>query len=306
MNSSLVYVLEEVNMLKIKGNTKATKTSTDWVSTDWVLKASLLLVVFIVIGVWFFNNCLYLFVTVCYVILYSIYCTYYLYKYVKDMWKNEPSNAVTNFWAVLFLVSPILMVSVINQNISSDSVKLFYTVAIGIGVNSIFDSVIKSIEPEIENNSAKELLAKKSASMKIFFNSIYISGYTAFVVLELIQLSPFKPFTQLSGMNIIFESLYRIPDSFKLFLLNMVFIPILIAIASNIRKLIRKELNNEMKNQIDNEKDRLKELLSIVSKIKSTIQENNDDIINNLDNIESKIQAQIKNLDELDAAEDIL
>ena len=222
------------------------------------------------------------------------------------MWKNEQSNAVTNFLAVLFLVSPILIVSVINQNISSDSVKLFYTVAIGIGINSIFDSVIKSIEPEIENNSAKELLAKKSASMKIFFNSIYISGYTAFVVLELVQLSLFEQFTQSDWMYMIFQLLYRIPYSFKLFLLNMVFISILMTIASWIRKLIRNELKNEMKNQIDIEKTRLEKLLSIVSEIKSIIQDNNDDIINNLDKIESEIQVQIENLVELDAAEEIL
>lgn len=243
---------------------------------------------------------------VCFLTFYFCKSTYYLFNYGKDMWKNEQSKAVTNFLAVLFLVSPILIVSVINQNISSDSVKLFYTVAIGIGVNSIFDSVIKSIEPEIEDNSAKELLAKKSASVKIFFNSIYISGYTAFVVLELVQSSFFEPFTQQGWMYIIFESLYRIPYSFKLFLLNMVFISFLMTTASWIRKLIRKELKNEMKNQIYIEKTRLEELLRIVSEIKSTIQENNDGINNNLDNIESEIQAQIENLVGLDAAEEIL
>lgn len=284
-----------------KDNNKVTKNS-----TYWVLVIHGVLIAFLFFGFWFRDNWIYLFVMVCFFIFYFCKGMYYLYKYVKDMWKNEQSNAVTNFLAVLFLVSPILIVSVINQNISSDSVKLFYTVAIGIGINSIFDSVIKSIEPEIENNSAKELLAKKSASMKIFFNSIYISGYTAFVVLELVQLSLFEQFTQSDWMYMIFQLLYRIPYSFKLFLLNMVFISILMTIASWIRKLIRNELKNEMKNQIDIEKTRLEKLLSIVSEIKSIIQDNNDDIINNLDKIESEIQVQIENLVELDAAEEIL
>jgi hypothetical protein len=214
-----------------------------------ILKLTLGFVSLLISGFWFSQNYLYILITVLYFLGYFIYCTYIFIKDVKDMWKNEPFSAFTNLLAVLFLGLPILIISVTNQNILSDSIKLFYTIAIGIGINSVIDGVIKFIEPEFENNSANKLLTKKAAFMKILFNSIYISEYAAFVFLEQIQLSFFEPLKQNDWMYKIFETLYRWSNWFKIFFLCMVFFLIIMSIATSTMNLIRKEFKNEMNKQ---------------------------------------------------------
>lgn len=214
-----------------------------------ILKLTLGFVVLLISGIWFSQNFSYILITVLYFLGYFIYCTYIFIKDVKDMWKNEPFSAFTDLLAVFFLGLPILIVSLTNQNILSGSIQLFYTIAVGIGINSVIDGVIKFIEPEFKNNSANKSLTKKAAFMKILFNSIYISEYAAFVFLEQIQFCFFEPLKQEDWLYKIFKTLYRWPNWVKIFFLCMVFFLILMSIATSAMNLIRKEFKNDMNKQ---------------------------------------------------------
>lgn len=299
-NSNFIYDLEGVYILVKKNDKIVTKKS-----DTLILLATLGFVVDLIVGIWFSQYFLYMLFTVIYFLGYFVYCTYNFFKEIKDMWKNEPFGVIAILLAVTFLGIPILFISVTNQNILSDSIRLFYTVAIGIGINYVIDGVFKLIEPEIKNTSAKTLLTKKAAFTKILFNAIYISEYAAFVFLENIQLCFFEPLKRWDLVYKLFEFLYQFANWFKILFLTIVFFVIIMSIAIRTQNLIKKELENEMDNQTDILIEKVQTKLTLVSELKSTIEEikkSNDDVMNELEKIESEFKTELEDLRKLETS----
>lgn len=297
-NSNFIYDLKGVYILVKEKDKVVTKKS-----DTLVLLATLGFVVDLIVGIWFSQYFLYMLFTVIYFLGYFVYCIHIVFKDIKDMWKNEPFGVITTLLAVTFLGIPILFISVTNQNILSDSIKLFYTVAIGIGINYVIDGVFKLIEPEIKNTSAKTSLTKKAAFTKILFNAIYISEYAAFVFLENIQLCFFEPLKQWDLMYKLFEFLFQLANWVKILFLTIVFFVILMSIAFRTQNLIKKELENEMDNQTNILIEKVQTKLTLVSELKSTIEEikkSNDDVMNELEKIESEFKTELEDLRKLE------
>ena len=265
---------------------------------------TLIFVVDLIIGILITQSSTYILFSIIYFLLYFFYSSFIFLKEVVDMWRNEPFGAFTNLLAVILIGIPILFVSVNDQNILADSIKSFYAIAVGIGINYIIDSVIKFVESEIQNDKEKELLTKKGAFTKIIFNVIYISEYAAFVLLEQINLNLFKPLQQRwDFLYRIFEWLSKQSNWLKIFSITMVLFIILMGIAIVSMELIRKELKNEMTNQTDILKTKVKTKLNLVSELTKTIKESNEDIVIELENIESKLNEELENLKKLDTSE---
>lgn len=269
-----------------------------------LLYMTLIFVVDLIIGILITQSSTYILFSIIYFLLYFFYSSFIFLKEVVDMWRNEPFGAFTNLLAVILIGIPILFVSVNDQNILADSIKSFYAIAVGIGINYIIDSVIKFVESEIQNDKEKELLTKKGAFTKIIFNVIYISEYAAFVLLEQINLNLFKPLQQRwDFLYRIFEWLSKQSNWLKIFSITMVLFIILMGIAIVSMELIRKELKNEMTNQTDILKTKVKTKLNLVSELTKTIKESNEDIVIELENIESKLNEELENLKKLDTSE---
>ena len=138
------------------------------------------------------NNYFFVFTVLFYFLIYLIFCLYIFVIEVIDSFKKEPYNTFIFSWAVIFISVPIVIASFIDSSNLADSIKSFYAVSVGIGINYVIDSTIKYIESEIKNDSEKISLTKKASFTKILFNVIYISEYITFILLERIQLTDFE------------------------------------------------------------------------------------------------------------------
>lgn len=259
--------------------------------------ANSIIVLIMFLGTRLSNNYFFVFTVLFYFLIYLIFCLYIFIIEVIDSFKKEPYNTFIVSWAVIFIFVPIVITSFIDSSNLADSIKSFYAVSVGIGINYVIDSTIKYIESEIKNDSEKISLTKKASFTKILFNVIYISEYITFILLERIQLTDF-PFLKNKPE---FYTLYKIPIFFKLICISMAIFLILMGIVIVCMNLIRSELKKESNNQtfiLKNKiKDEIKEELSIISELKNSIKRTNEDIVNGLTQSHKQLQEELQKLD---------
>ncbi|WP_314415362.1 hypothetical protein [uncultured Streptococcus sp.] len=227
-----------------------------------------------------------------YFLVYFIICTIIGIKTLRNAYKNEPFGLFIYFLAIFFIVFPTLLISTGSVTNLSDSIKTFYTIGVGVGINYVIDNIFKFVEAETENEKKKEL-TKIGAVTKLLFNIIYISEYTAVIILEQSNLNFFTPLSDYVWIK-------NLPFWIKLIILTLICLIILSVFMSISISLIKKELDMKTKNQTKILKGKIEDELYLVSKLASTIKENNSDILKNLENIESKLRIELDNFNNLD------
>lgn len=232
-----------------------------------------------------------------------VYFGYFFYIFCKDMinvYRNEPFGFFIYFLAILFIVIPILIYRITDKNKSTDMINSFYTISVGIGINYVIDSTFKYIEPKIKDRK-KKLLTKKGEFTKILFNVIYISEYTAFILVEHNPWSLFAPLKEWKDVEYLFKKIDALQIEIKVLLLTMFCFIVLMVFISGIMNLILKELNIEVPDQTSVIKENIENELKQVSEIKCIIENNNVDILKNMEDIESKLYGELMKLDNLDS-----
>ena len=261
------------------------------------LVANSIIVLIMFLGTRLSNNYFFVFTVLFYFLIYLIFCLYIFVIEVIDSFKKEPYNTFIFSWAVIFISVPIVIASFIDSSNLADSIKSFYAVSVGIGINYVIDSTIKYIESEIKNDSEKISLTKKASFTKILFNVIYISEYITFILLERIQLTYFEFLKNKS----VFYTLYKLPIFLKLVCISMAIFLILMGIVIVCMNLIRSELKKESNNQtviLKNKiRDEIKEELSTISELKNSIKRTNEDIVNGLTQSHNQLQEELQKLD---------
>ena len=227
-----------------------------------------------------------------YFLVYFIFCTIIGIKTLRNAYKNEPFGLFIYFLAIFFIVFPTMLISTGSVTNLSDSIKTFYTIGVGVVINYVIDNIFKFIEVETENEKKKEL-TKIGAVTKLLFNIIYISEYTAVIILEQSNLNFFTPLSDYVWIK-------NLPFWIKLIILTLICLIILSVFMSISISLIKKELDMKTKNQTKILKGKIEDELYLVSKLASTIKENNSDILKNLENIESKLRIELDNFNNLD------
>ena len=234
-----------------------------------------------------------------YFLVYFIFCTIIGIKTLRNAYKNEPFGLFIYFLAIFFIIFPTLLISTGSVTNLSDSIKTFYTIGVGVGVNYVIDNIFKFVEVETENKKKKEL-TKIVAVTKLLFNIIYISEYTAVIILEQSNLNFFTPLNDYVWIECIINWVKNWPFWIKLIMLTLICLIILSVFMSISISLIKKELDMKTKNQTKILKGKIEDELYLVSKLASTIKENNSDILKNLENIESKLRIELDNFNNLD------
>lgn len=261
------------------------------------LVANSIIVLIMFLGTRLSNNYFFVFTVLFYFLIYLIFCLYIFIIEVIDSFKKEPYNTFIFSWAVIFISVPIVIASFLDSSNLADSIKSFYAVSVGIGINYVIDSTIKYIESEIKNDSEKISLTKKASFTKILFNVIYISEYITFILLERIQLTDFEFLKNES----VFYTLYKLPIFLKLVCISMTIFLILMGIVIVCMNLIRSELKKESNNQtviLKNKiRDEIKEELSIISELKNSIKRTNEDIVNDLTQSHNQLKEELQKLD---------
>jgi hypothetical protein len=93
-----------------------------------------------------------------YFLVYFISCTIIGIKTLRNAYKNEPFGLFIYFLAIFFIIFPTLLISTGSVTNLSDSIKTFYTIGVGVGINYVIDNIFKFIEVETENEKKKELI----------------------------------------------------------------------------------------------------------------------------------------------------
>lgn len=234
-----------------------------------------------------------------YFLVYFIFCTIIGIKTLRNAYKNEPFGLFIYFLAIFFIVFPTMLISTGSVTNLSDSIKTFYTIGVGVGINYVIDNIFKFIEVETENEKKKEL-TKIGAVTKSLFNIIYISEYTAVIILEQSNLNFFTPLNDYVWIECIINWVKNWPFWIKFIMLTLICLIILSVFMSISISLIKKELDMKTKNQTKILKRKIEDELYLVSELTSTIKENNSDILKNLENIESKLRIELDNFNNLD------
>lgn len=197
---------------------------------------------------------------------------------IYESLKKEPFTLFSAFLAVLFISIPLIIIISGNQNQLSDSVKNFYTIAVGIGINYVIDSVFKFTENDFLSEQ-KKILTKKAAFTKIFFNVIYISGYSSLFVVDYIRISIFSSW----------------PYWIRFISLTLSLLVTTLTIVLSLSKAIKKEILNEEPDY----KTKVKQILTFeieqVSQLYDTLKK--DDTITKLEEIKKNLDDRLKKLE---------
>ena len=255
---------------------------------------------FLILGIWLSTNLWYQIIMIVYSLIIFIFTIITVILNLKKLKDEAPFDFFSNLLAVAFIAFPLSLVVFGKNNNLSDSVKSFYTIAVGIGVNYVIDSVFKFVESEVAGDK-KNLLTKKAAFNKILFNIIYISEYISFILIEYLP-AWFDNVEQhhIGFINTILELFCQSDYWLKLFIVTVIILLILIAIVIIVMESIRKEVNNEKEDDIDTLRKELSSKLNRVSKIRVLLKNMNTDIDINLEKMEHKLNIGLNELNKID------
>ncbi|HEM3177057.1 TPA: hypothetical protein U0919_000569 [Streptococcus suis] len=139
--------------------------------------------IFGILGIFLYNSPLYWLFLILFFLFYLVFNLIAFFVYFKELWKTEPFTCVIVILLFSFVLIPLPFISLENDHQFSETVKSFYALAVGIGVNYVIDSVFKLVEADtIDQEQIR--VKKKAAITKIFFNSLYISEYVTFLLVE--------------------------------------------------------------------------------------------------------------------------
>lgn len=216
-------------------------------------------------------------------------------KQIKEMHKKEPLTLFTMLLAVVFVSFPILLNFFGTQNVSSELVKSFYSIAVGIGVNYVIDSVFKFVEPEF-TASKKNLLTKKAAFTKILFNVLYISEYLSFIIVEYSKKVCYRG-NDIKILKAMIDFYSEIYDWGKIVIFTVILFVIIMIVSLYSIGIIKREVESETPDDLEIISQKLTNEIEQVDQLLETLRD--DDLISNLDIIKSKLNSELEKLNEL-------
>ena len=255
---------------------------------------------FLILGIWLSTYLWYQIIMTVYFLIIFIFTIIIGILNMKKLKDKAPFEFFSNLLAVAFTIFPLSLVVFGKNDSLSDSVKTFYAIAVGIGVNYVIDSIFKFVESEVVGDK-KKLLTKKAAFNKILFNIIYISEYISFILIEYLPVwfDNAKQY-HIGFINTIIELFCQLDYWWKLLIVTVMILVTLMAIVIIVMESIKKEVNNEKENDMDTLREKLSNELNRVSEIRTLLKNMNTDIDVHLEKIEHKLNVGINKLNKID------
>lgn len=256
--------------------------------------------IFLILGIWLSTYLWYQIIMTVYSLVTFIFTIIIVILNMKKLKDKAPFEFFSNLLAVAFTIFPLSLVVFGKNDSLSDSVKTFYAIAVGIGVNYVIDSIFKFVESEVVGDK-KKLLTKKAAFNKILFNIIYISEYISFILIEYLPVwfDNVKQY-HIGFINTIIELFCQLDYWLKLLIVTVIILVTLMAIVIIVMESIKKEVNNEKENDMDTLREKLSNELNRVSEIRTLLKNMNTDIDVYLEKIEHKLNVGINKLNKID------
>lgn len=255
---------------------------------------------FLILGIWLSTFLWYQIIMTVYFLIIFIFIIIIGILNMKKLKDKAPFEFFSNLLAVAFTIFPLSLVVFGKNDSLSDSVKTFYAIAVGIGVNYVIDSIFKFVESEVVGDK-KKLLTKKAAFNKILFNIIYISEYISFILIEYLPVwfDNVKQY-HIGFINTIIELFCQLDYWLKLLIVTVSILVTLMVIVIIVMESIKKEVNNDKENDMDTLREKLSNELNRVSEIRTLLKNMNTDIDVHLEKIEHKLNVGINKLNKID------
>lgn len=202
---------------------------------------------------------------------------------------QEPFSSFIGILSLIFVFAPYFFVKFKVDEVSS-SLQIFFSIAVTVGINCVFDAIFKLVETQF-NSTEKKQVIRYGATVKLFFNSIYISSYSAALLIEWILSANITFFNHSISESDLWGSIH-------LFTLLIFFIILLIS--AFISWLIRLEIKNGHCTNIEKVKRQIIEKKQTIANIQNQLNNIDKDISIRLKNIENKLNTELKSLDSIE------
>ena len=117
--------------------------------------------IFLILGIWLSTYLWYQIIMTVYSLVTFIFTIIIVILNMKKLKDKAPFEFFSNLLAVAFTILPLSLVVFGKNDSLSDSVKTFYAIAVGIGVNYVIDSIFKFVESEVVGDKKSYLLKKQ-------------------------------------------------------------------------------------------------------------------------------------------------
>lgn len=204
---------------------------------------------------------------------------------------HEPFSSFISILSLIFIFIPYFFVKFKVDEVSS-SIQFFFSIAVTVGINCVFDAIFKLVETQFNSNEQKQVI-RYGATVKLFFNSIYISSYLAAFSIEWI-------FSKTDNITLLNHSITKSDLWGSIHLLTLLILFFFLLICAGISWLIRLEIENSHYTNIEQVKRQIIEKKQTISNIQNQLNNIDKDISIRLKNIENKLNAELKSLDSLE------
>ncbi|HFI0065823.1 TPA: hypothetical protein ACGORS_002077 [Streptococcus suis] len=119
------------------------------------------------------------------IILFVVFIIWLIVKKLEEL-KTNPLTIITGILAALFASFPLVIFIFDTDSPHFEPIRLFYTIAVGTGVNYVIESLFKYAEIDAEKEEKQQYI-KYSSIIKFVFNSFYIAACAAILITDLLM-----------------------------------------------------------------------------------------------------------------------
>lgn len=228
-------------------------------------------------------------------IIVVVYAFKILVTVVKELSNKAPLILYITLLFMFFVVLPFLFIKPDGDHQFSDSVKTFYAIAVGVGINYVIDSAFKFVEPEFDNVQ-KNLLTSRASFTKMLFNIVYISEYLSFILADYYYHLPSKIQGQKNVISSIVNFVNKQDSRVIFIIITVIIFLILLAFVNLFMNAIRREIESEVPNELSLIKSKIEGEIGLMNDMIEKVKSNN--ILDDLNKTKKNLEDELRRLND--------
>lgn len=213
---------------------------------------------------------------------------------ICSLYKKERFVLYLQMLLTFLIVSPLLLIVFLRETPSIDSVKTFYAIGVSIGANYVIDGAFKRAEIGL-TSLQKDSLTKKATLTKILFNTVYISEYSSFILVNFFEdkKNDIKP----ELLNTILKPFSEWNSWVKVLILTIIIFIILISVTFDIERAVKEEVLQETPNELAKVKQKLSEEIEQINQLQDSLKK--DGLTERVKEIQDSLENEKREVDRL-------
>lgn len=207
---------------------------------------------------------------------------------IYSLYKKEPFTLFLQLLVTFLMGSPFLIIVFSGKIPSIDSVKTFYAIGVSIGANYVIDSAFKRAEIGL-TSLQKDLLTEKATFTKILFNTVYISEYSSFILVDFLKNKKDDILSKSPKLlKTILQIFCELNSLGKVLILTTIIFLIIISVTSNIETAVKEEILKETPDELAKVKQKLSEEIEQINQLQDLLKK--DDLTERVKKIQDSLE----------------